>query len=406
MGPFMNGACYFSITGGLVNSIANVPFVIFVVETLAVSAGATPFFFANDTVPNPASNNALHLGYRNSGNFTFAFYGNDIEVYQAFSNAVTRVWAFYMPSSGNRTARLNGSTVGTGNTTKLASFTSPVIGRAVGSYDNAYYGTISEILVYNADIGVPAIQTVESYLMAKWQPGTLVPKFTIPAGIALPFSPLQITGCCLWLDANDPAGTGTQPSAGTLATWTDKSGSSNHMTAAGTTPTFSNVPPGAVTFGGAGYYSKATAVFSNFYTAFFVYKQTGATGPLYTTGASGGLSGLFPNESGTTYFTRGDSTWYSNVSSPFTSNTRNLAGVSFSSNVIGSNQSLFYNGSNVVTTTQANTITYTNLLIGSRQSGGTAYFTGSIYEVVGYNGTLSTDLRQRVEGYLAQKWKV
>jgi hypothetical protein len=208
----------------------------------------------------------------------------------------------------------------------------------------------------------------------------------------------------LWLDANDPAGTGTQPSAGALATWTDKSGSSNHMTAAGTTPTFSNVPPGAVTFGGAGYYSKATAVFSNFYTAFFVYKQTGG-GPLYTTGASSGSNGLFPNESGTTYFTRGDSTWYT-TSSPFTCNVVNLAVASFSSNAVGSNQSLFYNGSNVVTTTQSNTITYTNLLIGSRQSGGTAYFNGSIYEVVAYNGTLSTDLRQRVEGYLAQKWKV
>ena len=209
----------------------------------------------------------------------------------------------------------------------------------------------------------------------------------------------------MWLDANDPAGTGVQPSAGALATWTDKSGSSNHMTAAGTTPTFSNVPPGAVTFGGAGYYSKASAVFSNIYTAFFVYKQTAAAGPLYTTGASSGSNGLFPNEAGTTYFTRGDSTWYT-VSSPFTSNVINLAGVSFSSNVVGSNQSLFYNGSNVVTTTQANTITYTNLLIGSRQSGGTAYFTGSIYEVLAYGGTLTTNERQRVEGYLAQKWKV
>ncbi len=404
MGPFINGACYFSITGGLVGSIVNVPFVIFIVETLALSAG-TPFFFGNDTVPNPTTNNTLHMGYRNSGNFTFAFFGNDIEVYQAFSNAVTRVWAFYMPSSGNRNVRLNGSIVGTGNTTRLGNFNAPVIGRVFGGYGDAYYGTISEILVYNADIGVPAIQTVESYLMAKWQPGTLVPKFTIPAGIALPFSPLQISGSCLWLDANDPAGTGTQPSAGALATWTDKSGSNNHMTAAGTTPTFSNVPPGAVTFGGAGYYSKASAVFSNFYTAFFVYKQTGATGPLYTTGASSGSNGLFPNEAGTTYFTRGDSTWYT-VSSPFTSNVTNLAGVSFSSNAVGSNQSLFYNGSNVVTTTQANTITYTNLLIGSRQSGGTQYFTGSIYEVLAYGGTLTTNERQRVEGYLAQKWKV
>jgi hypothetical protein len=295
---------------------------------------------------------------------------------------------------------------------------------------------LAELICINAEITVLQRQQIEYYLSQKWGiAGPVAPAYygpsnvtfgpsavsfagsttpvlptthpfvKIPPSTTLPFSPLQITGCCLWLDANDPAGTGTQPSAGALATWTDKSGSSNHMTAAGTTPTFSNVPPGAVTFGGAGYYSKASAVFSNFYTAFFVYKQTGG-GPLYTTGASSGSNGLFPNESGTTYFTRGDSTWYSNVSSPFASNVTNLAGVSFSSNVVGSNQSLFYNGSNVVTTTQANTITYTNLLIGSRQSGGTAYFNGSIYEVIGYNGTLTTDLRQRVEGYLAQKWKV
>jgi hypothetical protein len=297
---------------------------------------------------------------------------------------------------------------------------------------------LAELICINAEITVLQRQQVEYYLSQKWGiAGPAAPAYygpsnvtfgpqavsfagsttsvlptthpfvKIPPSTALPFSPLQITGCVLWLDANDPAGTGVQPSAGALATWTDKSGSSNHMTAAGTTPTFSNVPPGAVTFGGAGYYSKASAVFSNIYTAFFVYKQTAATGgPLYTTGASSGSNGLFPNEAGTTYFTRGDSTWYSNVSSPFTSNAINLAGVSFSSNVVGSNQSLFYNGSNVVTTTQANTITYTNLLIGSRQSGGTQYFTGSIYEIIAYGGTLTTNERQRVEGYLAQKWKV
>ena len=404
MGAFMNGACYFSITGGLVGSIANSPFVIFIVETPAAYTGGTYFMFGNDSIPSPATNNALHIGYRNNGDFTFAFYANDIEVVQTFPNGVTRVWALYMPSSGNRNVRLNGSVVATGNTTQLGTFNAPVIGRLWGSYNDAYYGTISEILVYSGDIGVTAIQAVESYLIAKWQPGTLVPKFTIPAGIGLPFSPLNITGCCLWLDGNDPAGTGVQPSAGALATWKDKSGSSNHMTAAGTSPTFSNFPPGAVTFGGAGYYSNATPVFSNIYTAFFVYKQTASAGPLYTTGATSGSNGLFPNDYGSTYFTRGDSTW-SMTSSVFASNVVNLAVTSFSSNVAGSNQYLYYNGSNVVTTTQSNTITYTNFLLGSRQSGGAAYFTGNMYEVIGYSGTLTTGLRQRVEGYLAQKWK-
>ena len=280
---------------------------------------------------------------------------------------------------------------------------------------------LAELICINGEITVLQRQQIEYYLAQKWGisgppavsfspvtspalPSTH-PFVKIPPGTALPFSPLQISGCTLWLDANDPAGTGTPPSAGALATWTDKSGSNNNMTAAGTTPTFSNVPPSAVTFGGAGYYSNATPILSNFYTAFFVFKSTSANaGPLYTTGASSGSNGLFPNESGTTYFTRGDSTWYT-TTSPFASNVTNLAVASFSSNAVGSNQYLYYNGSNVVTTTQSNTITYTNFLLGSRQSGGTTYFTGSMYEVIAYNGTLTTDLRQRVEGYLAQKWK-
>ena len=280
-----------------------------------------------------------------------------------------------------------------------------------------FYGYIGEILIYSNSLSTADRLGVQNYLANKWgitltTPSTPAHSFySIPTSATVPFLPTSIPGCSLWLDANDPAGTGTQPSAGALSTWKDKSGSSNHMTAAGTTPTFSSAPPTAVTFGGAGYYSNATPVFSNSYTAFFVYKQTAAAfgplyiGPLYTTGATSGSNGLFPNEAGTTYFTRGDSTWYT-MSSPFASNVTNLAGVSFSSNVVGSNQSLFYNGSNVVTTTQANTITYTNLLIGSRQSGGTEYFTGSIYEVVAYGGTLTTNDRQRVEGYLAWKWNL
>ena len=40
------------------------------------------------------------------------------------------------------------------------------------------------------------------------------------------FSPRLVGGCSLWLDGNDPAGTGARPSNGTtLTTWVDKSGS-------------------------------------------------------------------------------------------------------------------------------------------------------------------------------------
>jgi hypothetical protein len=79
------------------------------------------------------------------------------------------------------------------------------------------------------------------------------PFVAMPPSTVVPFSPTQISGCCLWLDGNDPAGSGIQPSAGALSTSSRQVRSNNNMTAVGTTPTFSNYPPGAVAFGGAEY---------------------------------------------------------------------------------------------------------------------------------------------------------
>jgi hypothetical protein len=79
--------------------------------------------------------------------------------------------------------------------------------------------------------------------------------------------------------------------------------------------------------------------------------------------------------------------------------------LSFSGNEAGCNVSLYYNGYNILSTTQQATITYSNLNIGGLPAA-PAYFTGYIYEVIAYNGTLTTRQRQSVEGYLAQKWKL
>ena len=251
---------------------------------------------------------------------------------------------------------------------------------------------------------------MEGYLAWKWGLVTSIPS-THPfkkfrPSTALPFLPKQITGLSLWLDANDPAGTGTQPSAGALGTWIDKSGLNNHMTGVGTTPSFLNAPPGIVFFDGSGYYSNSNPVLSNVYTLFITYVSFDpSAGPLYTTGASSGYSGLFPNESGTLYLTRGDCNWYTN-STMLPNNQINLVAITYSANEVGSNISLYYNGSNAISTTQIDTVTYSNFLLGTRQSGGTNYFNGVMLEVIAYNGTLTTREQQSVEGYLAQKWKL
>ena len=52
------------------------------------------------------------------------------------------------------------------------------------------------------------------------------------------FIPTQVSGCVLWLDGADPAGTGVIPANGaSITTWTDKSGLGNNATG-GVSPTF------------------------------------------------------------------------------------------------------------------------------------------------------------------------
>lgn len=219
------------------------------------------------------------------------------------------------------------------------------------------------------------------------------------------FDPRIVPGCCLWLDGNDPAGTGTQPTSGAaVTTWVDKSGSNNSLTAAGTTPTFSNTSPGSVNFGGAGYYSNAAPVLSNVYTAFFVYKQTaGNNGPLYTTADTGGFNGFFGNyNSFGTYLVTSDSGyWSTTTTTPFPFGTTQIATTSYGSNAVGGAVSLYANGSNVVTTTQTGTITYTAFFLGRRAP---EILAGTMYEVLAYNSELTTSQRQQVEGYLARRW--
>ena len=225
------------------------------------------------------------------------------------------------------------------------------------------------------------------------------------------FDPKTVPGCCLWLDGNDPAGTGAQPSPGAaVSTWVDKSGSNNSLTAAGTAPTFSNTSPGSITFGGAGYYSKASPVFSNVYTAFFVYKQTaGNNGPLYTTSNTGGYSGFFANyNSFGTYLVIGDGGvgyWNTTTTTPFPFGTTQIATTSYASNAIGGAVSLYANGSNVVTTAQIGTISYTAFYLG-RRGAASEILAGSMYEVMGFNYVLSATQRQQIEGYLAAKWGI
>jgi len=417
MGPFLPGASHFSITGGFVNSISNTPFVIFCVETPSAWLGDYCVLIANDNTNAPPTGNCLHITYRNSNDLAFAFYASDLEVTASpptpFRNGVTRVWTFYLPAAANRNVRLNGSVVATHtNYSYLGRLDAPVIGRDFGSYGGAYVGTMSEIIVYNADIGLPTIQSIESYLMAKWQPGTLIPKYTIPPDVALPFLPTNISDCSLWLDAGDPTTiTGSSP----VTAWKDKS--SNTYLFTGTGAVISN---SGLYFNGSSYLTNgAITAIAAPYTIFAVGSSTSQPNTFQRMISGGVKSGdpydaiLAVGTSNTTPFV-----WFG-----YTGNwlaTPYLTGSAYSGSSLfitggtvtsGTSPTLFGYGngtqlsSNVGSANTATSLTGLNIGGGySSAVAGSQPWYGNINEIIIYNTVLTTARRRLVEGYLASKW--
>ena len=162
-----NGISTYLRVPGIKGKIVNTPFVIFIVETLGASGNL--FYFGDNIVNASVAAGSLHTGYRAINNQTFAFYGSDLEDYSIIpQTGETRIWTLYLPSSANRNTRRNGNVdVTFSNNTRLGAFNDPVIGMVLNG--NFFKGTISEIIVFPSDIGIPAIQRIEQYLAKKWQ---------------------------------------------------------------------------------------------------------------------------------------------------------------------------------------------------------------------------------------------
>ena len=68
-----------------------------------------------------------------------------------------------------------------------------------------------------------------SFTRADYPPLSTIAYVSTLTGVT--FKPTDITGCQLWLDGADPAGTGVVPSNGTVLTsWIDKSGNAKNAT--------------------------------------------------------------------------------------------------------------------------------------------------------------------------------
>jgi hypothetical protein len=226
-------------------------------------------------------------------------------------------------------------------------------------------------------------------------------------------SPLQISGCQLWLDGNDQS---TLSLSGSNVTqWRDKSTASNTYTNNGTV-VYQN---GGLYFAGAsclentsltGFPFGADPAISVFVV--FTPVNTSATQAFFAYG------NVTCSQTGYVLYVDTDSRLYGtlycgalNVNTPITVNTTNL--VSDVITYTGTSGSLtragWLNGSTMATPTASTTgvsLTTSGFArVGASGGTGPAYFsTGFVYEVVFYNRTLTTTERQQVEGYLALKW--
>ena len=418
-GLYFGGTSYYSVPG-IAGTLVNTPFVIFIVETLG--ATGTRLYFGDDNVNNGgAFGYSLHTGYRESNNQTFAMYGSDLEDTTVSGLGNTRIWALYLPAASNRNTRRNGTVDATfSNFNRLLAFTAPVIGRCFGG-STGYLGTISEIIIYNTDIGLGAIQQVEGYLAWKWglqvnlppthpyknSPAVFVTQSNILANLSITnqvnnavFLPTTIPGCQLWLDAADRA---TQVLSGANITqWNDKSGRNNNFTTTSGTITVGadGIYPNVVIFPNSMTYmtSASSVTFTTSSSVFIVAKITNVVG-----GAAAQMLFTGININGGDYSIR--------------YNSSGLFGGGTSTTDIGTSSTYFTTGNPGVTGSLATYQSY-HIVDTVFSAGGTSQFTlsssfsgnrywfGTVGEVLVYTSAITSAQRQQLEGYLAWKWRL
>jgi hypothetical protein len=227
--------------------------------------------------------------------------------------------------------------------------------------------------------------------------------------ISLPFNPISITGCQLWLDGADAA---TVTGTSSVTAWTDKSGKGNNPTFSGTNPSYNSVTKVITTANANQQFTVPAASIQQSAgsgSLFLVYgdQQTGG-------GNSSGYNALWGTAGPGERF-------YQTLQAPTNSYAINGA---FSpsgtvSAALATTNTLLYNMNYTYNSTtgdlRINGTTLSSSYQGTPVPSGALTLSGTgwgvvanvrLYEVISYKGAtlLTTPQIQQIEGYLAQKW--
>ena len=421
---------YYSVPSGTFPT-GNTFYSFFLIVRTSLPADKYSHMFSSGT---PVGGQAINMALYPNGLVETGWWTTNI---QSAPGIVTANTTIMLGTTYNSTGLFlygNGSTIA--SSTILGSRNSAASLGYVGAAPEAvnstqrFIGTMFEAILFSGALTTPQQQSIEGYLAQKWgltsqlpagHPGltqTLYngkvyqPQISLKPAPYANYYPLSLAGCALWLDAADPAGTGTPPANGsTVSTWADKSGNNVILNTVGT-PTYNSTQygKGGVIFNGSSYFQNTTFSFPLATRAIFIVANgsSGNTGILamtYTAVDYSSLNSLVYVTSGnkvitlTEYYPAGFNVSFTSPVEPvITSDSAN-----------GTTVSYFGNGTLVQSLTFTPT-TSTGIIIGARNDAGGVWvnklLTGNINEIILYKTTLTTNQRQQVEGYLAWKWGI
>ena len=442
---YFNGSSYFT---GAISAASSTTITIFMVGSLI-----SPFATFSGLL---CFGNSSQLDYDNAGSLVTSMYGGDSKIY-GYRNGDAQVvpvtanvpFIFVLQHDGtyvntwfNGTQQTSVNIGSSGTFTYTNYSVACRAGTITGQY--IWSGYFGEILVYQSSLTTTQRTTVEAYLAQKWGLTSSLPsghfglmnklyassspaiQVTPYTSVSYAFAPTQISGCQLWLDAADPAGTGVVPAAGVQSTWVDKSTNGWNATqaTAGRQPSLVlnslNGLPG-FSFTNANNQSFATAAQASLnsisgLSVFAVLLPTWASGAAVANPSFFGFRLYNHGVTKINYYV------HNNYSA---TDIYNGSGVfyhtgSVTTSAIGQNKVFIYSGTN----NNGTDITYPNgsltgdsvsvgfgsgtnlpIIVGGDNADGECW-QGYIYEVIFYNTVLGSTDRQKVESYLAQKWGI
>ena len=349
---------------------------------------------------------------------SFASAQNPAQLYSIFRSGASHY--FYQFGSLTASNLSSSGTVGT---------TSQTFGIGGGIADTIFFNSyISEIVIYNIALTTAQRQQVEGYLAWKWgivanlpsdhpykktsavfatQPTTLAVLGANPYNNTLVFryfNTMSIAGSVLWLDGKDTSPASMTLVGRTVKVWKDKSGNGYNATEGNASYPATSVGLG-VLFPVTQTYFALSSPFASTHTVFIV-ATTSSASQIYLFGRPfpGGGPTILLNYTGVSL------EYYDNSSSGRQTLATTPTSTFIASYIRTLNTSVVgrYNGSQSFTeagpSSEASYLGWGSLGCSAPAYGN--FYTGTMYEFIIYNASLTTSQSQQVEGYLAWKWGI